>query len=145
MPVGEYRGFKMELTYDSFHQEFSMILKGSMSHKIALGSDARGNLIRLDNALVNIPNRLEDVKTKLENLENQQKAAEAESGKPFPQEKELTVKSARLAELDAELNMDDRKSTKQKEERPSVLADLKQRAGQITPERYKSFTHEEVL
>ena len=145
MPVGEYRGFKMELTYDSFHQEFFMTLKGNMSHKVALGSDARGNLIRLDNALANIPNRLEDVKTKLENLENQQKAAEAEIGKPFPQEKELTVKSARLAELDAELNMDDRKSPKAKEERPSVLADLKQRAGQIPPDRHRSSEHEEVL
>ncbi len=145
MPVGEYRGFKMELTYDSFHQEFSMTLKGNMSHKVVLGSDARGNLIRLDNALANIPNRLDDVKTKLENLENQQKAAEAEIGKPFPQEKELTVKSARLAELDAELNMDDRKSPKTKEERPSVLADLKQRAGQIPPDRHKSSEREEVL
>ena len=145
MQIGEYRGFKMELTYDSFHQKFSMILKGSMSHKVTLGSDARGNLIRLDNALANIPNRLEDVKTKLENLENQQKAAEAEIGKPFPQEKELTVKSARLAELDAELNMDERKSPKAKEERPSVLADLKQRAGQIPPDRHRSSEHEEVL
>ena len=135
----------MELTYDSFHQEFSMTLKGNMSHKVALGSDARGNLIRLDNALANIPNRLEDVKTKLENLENQQKAAEAEIGKPFPQEKELTVKSARLAELDAELNMDDRKSPKAKEERPSVLVALKQRAGQIPPDRHRSSEHEEVL
>jgi len=145
IPVGEYRGFKMELTYDSFHQEFSMILKGSMSHKVKLGSDARGNLIRLDNALNNIPNRLVDVKTKLENLENQQKAAKTEIGKPFPQEKELTVKSARLAELDAELNMDDRNSPKTKEERSSVLADLKQRVGQILPERHKSSEYEEVL
>ena len=135
----------MELTYDSFHQEFSMTLKGNMSHKVALGSDARGNLIRLDNTLANIPNRLEDVKTKLENLENQQKAAEAEIGKPFPQEKELTEKSARLAELDAELNMDDRKSPKAKEERPSVLVALKQRAGQIPPDRHRSSEHEEVL
>ena len=83
-------------------------------------------------------------KTKLENLQNQQKAAEAEVGKPFPQEKELAMKSARLAELDAELNMDDRKSPKAKEERPSVLADLKQRAGQIPPDRHKS-EREEVL
>ena len=135
----------MELNYDSFHQEFSMILKGSMSHKVMLGSDARGNLIRLDNALNNIPNRLVDVKTKLENLENQQKAAKTEIGKPFPQEKELTVKSARLAELDAELNMDDRNSPKTKEERPSVLEDLKQRVGQILPERHKSSEYEEVL
>ena len=135
----------MELTYDSFHQEFFMILKGSMSHKVMLGSDARGNLIRLDNALNNIPNRLVDVKTKLENLETQQKAAKAEIGKPFPQEKELTVKSARLAELDAELNMDDRNSPKTKEERSSVLADLKQRVGQILPDRHKSSEREEVL
>lgn len=144
MPVGEYRGFKMELAFDGFHQEFQMILKGNMSHRVSLGTDARGNLIRLDNALANIPGRLDDTKTKLENLQNQQKAAEAEVGKPFPQEKELAMKSARLAELDAELNMDDRKSPKAKEERPSVLADLKQRAGQIPPDRHKS-EREEVL
>ena len=145
MPVGEYRGFKMELAFDGFHQEFQMILKGNMSHRVPLGSDARGNLIRLDNALANIPGRLEDTKTKLENLENQQKAARTEIGKQFPQEKELAEKSARLAELDAELNMDERKSPKRKEERSSVLTDLKNRAGQIPPGCQKSSEHEEVL
>ena len=144
MPVCEYRGFKMELAFEGFHQEFQMILKGNMSHRVPLGSDARGNLIRLDNALANIPGRLEDMKTKLENLENQQEAARAEIGKPFPQEKELAEKSARLSELDAELNMDERKSPKQKEERSSVLADLKNRAGQIPPDRHRS-ERQEVL
>ena len=144
MPVGMYRGFKMELTLDRFQQDFQMILKDNMSHKVTLGTDARGNLIRLDNALANIPVKLEEMKTKLVSLENQQEVARVESGKPFPQEKELTEKSARLAELDAELNMDDQKAPKQREERSSVLADLRHRANQIPPDRRRSEC-EEVL
>lgn len=140
--VGEYRGFQMELSFDNFHQEFHMILKGTMSHKVALGTDARGNLVRLDNALANITGRLEDTKIKLENLENQKKAAEIEIGKPFPQEKELTEKSMRLAVLDAELNMDDRKKTKAKEEKPSVLANLKKHASQIPTDHRRTGTEE---
>lgn len=140
--VGEYRGFQMELSFDNYHQEFHMILKGTMSHKVSLGTDARGNLVRLDNALANITGRLEDTKIKLENLENQKKAAEIEIGKPFPQEKELTEKSMRLAVLDAELNMDDRKKPKAKEEKPSVLADLKKHASQIPADHRRTGTEE---
>lgn len=122
-----------------------MLLKGNMSHKVALGMDARGNIIRLDNALANIQNHLENTKIKLENLENQQKAAEIEIGKPFPQEKELMEKSTRLAALDAELNTDDKKGSKvkAKEERTSVLADLKQRASQVLPD--SRHTREETI
>ncbi len=143
--IGMYRGFQMELTYDSFHQEFHIALKGSMSHKVALGTDVRGNLIRLDNALAHISVKLEDMKSKLTNLENQREAAKLEIGKPFPQEQELSIKSVRLAELDAELNMEEGKTSKnEKEERPSVLADLRQKSSQIVPERNRAI-YEEVL
>lgn len=80
-------------------------LKGAVAYKVDLGADARGNLIRIDNALDKMPESLENYKTKLANLLQQQEAAKAEVGKPFPQEEELQQKSARLAELDAELNI----------------------------------------
>ena len=115
MNIGEYRGFKMELDYDSFNQEYQLTLKGNMSHRLTLGTDPRGNLIRMDNALSGIPNRLEKAKTQLDNLYNQQEAAKVEVKKPFPLESELSQKSARLAELDAALNMDEQSEVKQKE------------------------------
>ena len=80
-----------------------MTLKGAVSHRVALGTDAGGNITRLDNALAGIPERLERANEQLKNLYNQQEAAKAEVGKPFPQEAELTAKSQRLAELDAAL------------------------------------------
>ena len=107
VPLGEYRGFSMELCFDAFSKEFEVILKGALSHKVTLGEDARGNLIRMDNALSGLSGRLERVQNGLMNLENQQNAAREELQKPFPQERELAEKSARLAELDAALNMDD--------------------------------------
>lgn len=70
-----------------------------------LGTDARGNITRIDNSLDRLPENLENWQTKLANLLQQQEAAKAEVGKPFPQEEELRLKSARLAELDAELNI----------------------------------------
>ena len=103
VPLGSYRGFQMELSFDSFRNEFDVTLKGAVSHRVALGTDARGNITRLDNALAGIPERLERANEQLNNLYNQQEAAKAEVGKPFPQEAELTVKSQRLAELDLSL------------------------------------------
>ena len=147
-PLGSYRGFQMELSYDSFEKQFCISLKGSMTHKVFLGSDARGNLIRLDNALSNIPARLEQAQARLETLEQQQSAARAEAGKPFPQEAELAEKSARLAELDAALNMEGNNDTVSQDEeaRPSVLADLRQKAGLVSPPRRDSGRRaEEVL
>lgn len=147
-PLGSYRGFQMELSYDSFEKQFCISLKGSMTHKVFLGSDARGNLIRLDNALANIPARLEQAQARLETLEQQQSAARAEASKPFPQEAELAEKSARLAELDAALNMEGNNDTVSQDEeaRPSVLADLRQKAGQVSPPRRDSGRQaEEVL
>ena len=147
VPLGSYRGFQMELSYDSFRSEFDIVLKGSMSHRVALGTDARGNITRLDNALSGIPERLERANEQLTNLYNQQEAAKAELGKPFPQEAELAAKSQRLAELDAALNMEDtveNRAEKSKAERPSVLADLKSKSEHIPPAK-RSEGYEEVL
>ena len=147
VPLGSYRGFQMELSFDSFRNEFDVILKGAVSHRVALGTDARGNITRLDNALAGIPERLERANEQLNNLYNQQEAAKAEVGKPFPQEAELTAKSQRLAELDAALNMEDsaeKRDERSESERPSVLADLKSKAEHIPPAKY-SEPREEVL
>ncbi|MCC8029191.1 MAG: DEAD/DEAH box helicase family protein [Lachnospiraceae bacterium] len=141
-PLGTYRGFSMQLSFDSFEKKFCIFLKGEMTHRVPIGNDARGNLTRLDNTLGNIPAKLEQAETKLTSLEQQQEAAMQEVGKPFPQEAELAEKSARLAELDAELNMDDGSvavrrgrdsgdDRKQDVDRPSVLNDLKEKAGQV--------------
>ena len=147
VPLGSYRGFRMELSYDSFRSEFDIVLKGAMSHRVALGTDARGNITRLDNALSGIPERLERANEQLTNLYNQQEAAKAELGKPFPQEAELVAKSQRLAELDAALNMEDTvesRAEKGEAERPSVLADLKSKSEHIPPAK-RSEGYEEVL
>ena len=145
--LGSYQGFQMELFYDSFRSEFQVFLKGSMSHRVALGIDARGNITRMDNALAGVPEKLEQAKETLTNLYNQQEAAKCELGKPFPQEAELSAKSQRLAELDAALNMEDQSEADEehrKEERPSVLADLKSKAEQIPPMKRSEY-REEVL
>ena len=147
-----------------------MTLKGEISHQVTLGTDARGNLTRIDNALAGVPERLEVSKERLDNLYHQQEAAKAELGKPFPQEAELAEKSAKLAELDAALNMDSRGGgeptiSEEKEdgvaaekaetgeskivnsfgERASVLADLKARAGQVVPPVHKNERGEVAL
>lgn len=145
--LGSYRGFQMELSFDSFRNEFDVTLKGAVSHRVALGTDARGNITRLDNALAGIPERLERANEQLNNLYNQQEAANAEVGKPFPQEAELTAKSQRLAELDAALNTEDsaeKRDERSEPESPSVLADLKSKAEHIPPAKYSEI-REEVL
>ena len=128
--VGSYRGFAMSVQFDAWKQEYTLLLKGQMTHRATLGTDPRGNLTRIDNALGQMPQRLEAVKNQLDNLYQQQAAAKAEVGKPFPQEQELRDKSARLAELDVLLNMDGRgrpapEAVLAKSSRPSVLEGLK--------------------
>ena len=152
VPLGEYRGFSMELCFNAFSKEFEVILKGTLSHKVTLGEDARGNLIRMDNALSGLSGRLERVQNELMNLENQQNAAREELQKPFPQERELAEKSARLAELDAALNMDDShpeaehiSDEQELVRRPSVLADLKSRAGYSPIPKRETEREEAVL
>ena len=136
VPIGSYRGFAMSLTVEDFGRDFVLTLKGRMNHRVTLGKDARGNLTRIDNALNAMPDRLQNVRNTLDALTAQMETAKAELGKPFPQEDELRTKSARLAELNAELNIDDRTPMEQmaedapavqsaKAERPSVLAKLK--------------------
>ena len=135
VPIGSYRGFAMSLTVEDFGRDFVLTLKGKMNHRVTLGKDARGNLTRIENALNAIPERMQAVQDKLSNLREQVETAKAELGKPFPQEEELRMKSARLAELNAELNIDDRTPMEQMAEdapsaeiakaKPSVLEKLK--------------------
>ena len=109
VPIGSYRGFAMSLTVEDFGREFVLTLKGQMTHKVLLGKDARGNLIRIENTLSTMPERLRGVQERIENVCAQLEAAKAELGKPFPQEDELQRKAARLAELNAVLNIDDKR------------------------------------
>ena len=105
-PIGEYRGFSMSVMYNPMTTQYQLTLKGAMSHQVELGSDPRGNITRIDNALAGIPKRIQFMQDKLNDLNQQMTTARAELGKPFPQEDELRAKSTRLAELDAKLNLD---------------------------------------
>ena len=147
VPIGSYRGFAMSLTVENFGKDFILTLKGQMSHRVELGKDARGNLVRIDNALAQMPERLQTVQGRLENVQAQLATAKAELGKPFPQETELKEKSARLAELNAELNIDDRTPMEQAAEnvvakRPSVLGKLKVPSVHGAGEKKKSHEQE---
>ena len=147
VPIGSYRGFSMSLTVENFGKDFILTLKGRMSHRVELGKDARGNLVRIDNALAQMPERYKTVQGRLENVQAQLATAKAELGKPFPQEAELKEKSARLAELNAELNIDDRTPLEQAAEnvvakRPSVLGKLKVPSVHGAGEKKKSHEQE---
>ncbi|WP_336253010.1 SNF2-related protein [[Clostridium] innocuum] len=147
VPIGSYRGFSMSLTVENFGKDFILTLKGKMSHRVELGKDARGNLVRIDNALAQMPERYKTVQGRLENVQAQLATAKAELGKPFPQEAELKEKSARLAELNAELNIDDRTPMEQAAEnvvakRPSVLGKLKAPSVHGAGEKKKSHEQE---
>ena len=147
VPIGSYRGFSMSLTVENFGKDFILTLKGKMSHRVELGKDARGNLVRIDNALAQMPERYKTVQGRLENVQAQLATAKAEMGKPFPQETELKEKSARLAELNAELNIDDRTPMEQAAEnvvakRPSVLGKLKAPCVHGAGEKKKSHEQE---
>ena len=147
VPIGSYRGFAMSLTVENFGKDFILTLKGKMSHRVELGKDARGNLVRIDNALAQMPERYKTVQGRLENVQAQLATAKAELGKPFPQETELKEKSARLAELNAELNIDDRMPMEQAAEnvvakRPSVLGKLKVPSVHGAGEKKKSHEQE---
>ena len=146
--VGSYRGFAMSVSFDAFRQEYTLQLKGQMTHQATLGADPRGNLTRIDNALAQMPQRLESVKAQLDNLYQQQAAAKEEVGRPFPYEDELREKSARLTELDTLLNIDSKAPGRQetivaKSTRPSVLEGLRRPMPQRAADK-KSKTHEEV-
>ena len=146
--VGSYRGFAMSVSFDAFRQEYTLQLKGQMTHQATLGADPRGNLTRIDNALAQMPQRLENVKAQLDNLYQQQAAAKEEVGRPFPYEDELREKSARLTELDTLLNIDSKAPGPQetivaKSTRLSVLEGLRRPMPPRAADK-KSKTHEEV-
>lgn len=148
--IGSYKGFTMYLSYTAFGNEHTLTLKGAMSHTAKLGLDARGNLTRIDNALNNMPQRLQSVQKELENLYNQQAAAKVEVQKPFMQEQELKDKTARLAVLDRELNMSAMRSAPSrdtamvsKQARPSILDSLKQQTPKSAMPPKKSKTERE--
>ena len=144
MLLGTYRGFELNIRFDSFKNEHQAVLRAELSYPVSLGDDARGNITRLDNAIDNFADRIADAENALQNLEQQKQAAEVEVAKPFAQEEELAEKSARLAELNALLNIDrDRSSSQDAPEeseeteapatRPSVLAALGEKINQSEP------------
>ena len=148
MLLGTYRGFELNIRFDSFKNEHQAVLRAELSYPVSLGDDERGNITRLDNAIDNFADRIADAENALQNLEQQKQAAEVEVAKPFAQEEELAEKSARLAELNALLNIDrDRSSSQDAPEeteetetpatRPSVLAALGEKTNQ--PEPVKPF------
>ena len=104
--LGAYRGFSMELSYDSFSKNFVVTLKGTRLYHVSLGTDIYGNITRIDNEIEKIPDKLEHCKEKLETLKGQLETAKTEAKKEFPREKELSEKVARLGELNALLDMD---------------------------------------
>ena len=129
MELGEYRGMKMTVDYDSYRQEVKLVLRGEMSHTVTMGTDVYGNLTRIENALANMPQKLEKAEERIAELERQTEQAKAELGKPFAQEKALEAKAARLAELNAALNIDEkRKEPMEKRPMKDVLKAYQERA-----------------
>ena len=146
--IGSYRGYAMSVEFSAWKQEYTLLLKGQMTHRATLGTDPRGNLTRIDNALAQMPQRLEAAKAQLDNLYQQQAAAKEEVGKPFLYEEELTSKNARLVELDTLLNIDGKgqahtESVVAKSTRPSVLDNLKRPVQPRSTDK-KPKQHEEV-
>ena len=143
--IGSYRGFELSLRFDTYHSEYQALLKGQRKYSVALGKDPLGCIIRLDNSLNNFPERITSAENELATLKQQQEAAQIEVEKPFPQEEELAEKSARLAELNAQLDMDEKGHEPEQDEeeqedeprRPSVLAALEEKSDK--PEPVKPF------
>ena len=143
--IGSYRGFELSLRFDTFRTEYQALLKGQRKYTVPLGTDPLGNIIRLDNSLNNFPERITAAENELDTLHQQQAAAQIEVEKPFPQEEELAEKSARLAELNAQLDVDEKSHEPEQEEepdedaprRPSVLAALEEKSDK--PEPVKPF------
>ena len=106
IPLGEYRGFQMELYFDTVQRNYVVKLKGETSRDVPLGDDAHGNIVRIDNGIERFEEALADTKNSLENTEKQFETAKQEITKPFAKEEELRAKTARLDELNILLNMD---------------------------------------
>ena len=150
--IGNYRGFELSLRFDAFRTEYQALLKGQRKYTVPLGTDPLGNIIRLDNSLNNFPERITAAENELTTLHQQQAAAQIEVEKPFPQEEELAEKSARLAELNAQLDVDEKQHDEPEQEepkkedapRPSVLAALEDKADKVEPVKpFKSYFDKE--
>ena len=143
--IGSYRGFELSLRFDTYRSEYQALLKGQRKYTVPLGTDPLGNITRLDNSLNNFPERITAAENELTTLHQQQAAAQIEVEKPFPQEEELAEKSARLAELNAQLDVDEKSHEPEQDEeeqedaprRPSVLAALEEKSDK--PEPVKPF------
>ena len=122
--VGSFRGFDVEVSLEAFGKHV-LTLKGALEHHVELGEDARGNISRIENALTALDKKLGALNTRLSDLQRQVENAREELEKPFPQENELREKSARLVELNAELDMENN-TEPQEAEKPSVLKKLKE-------------------
>ena len=128
--IGSFRGFEVEVSLEQFGK-YGLTLKGAAEHRIELGADALGNIMRVENALASLDKKLDTNRARLEDLERQVENAHAELEKSFPQEAELAEKSARLIELNAELDMENNAppepvAEENEDERPSLLAKLKE-------------------
>ena len=128
--VGSFRGFDVEVSLEQFGK-YVLTLNGASEHHVELGADALGNILRVENALASLDKKLDTNRVRLVDLENQVENARAELEKPFPQEAELAEKSARLIELNAELDMENSSpsepvSEEKEHERPSLLAKPKE-------------------
>jgi len=108
--VGEYHGFRLSVSFDTFTNNFELSVRGQGKYTIKLGADPFGNITRINNVLEGFADSLEESKRKLTTLEQQLETAKEEVAKPFPQEQEMIQKEARLSELNALLNMDERGS-----------------------------------
>ena len=150
--IGSYRGFELSLRFDAFRTEYQALLKGQRKYTVPLGNNPLGNIIRLDNSLNSFPERITAAENELTTLHQQQAAAQIEVEKPFPQEEELAEKSARLAELNAQLDVDEKSHEPEQDEeekadeprRPSVLAALEEKADKSEPVKpFKSYLDKE--
>ena len=155
--IGNYRGLDMLLSFGRNSLTYQLTLKGAMSYVVDMGTDIFGNITRINNAIGDLPNRLNSVQEHLENVRHQVQNAEGEKGKPFPFESELNEKAARLAFLDAELNMDagkEQEAAKSGEahepqaaiakRRPSILENLKKTDPIISATRKSHVPKQEV-
>lgn len=122
--VGSYRGLTLKLAFDTFAREYRLTMIGQLRHTVTLGTDVFGNLQRMDNALEALPIKEQTCREQLSNLQTQLETAKVEVQKPFPREEELKAKTARLEELNALLNMDNKEPEPEQEEKIKHKKDL---------------------
>ena len=134
--IGSFRGFDVEVSLEQFGKHV-LTLKGTLEYHVELGADARGNVTRIENALTALDKKLGALNTRLSDLQRQVENAREELEKPFPQEDELREKSARLVELNAELDMENN-AEPQEAEKPSVLAKLKEPIPLYEPKQHQA-------